>query len=580
MNGQINYALRIAYDYGKKYYKYQIVVIALWFCKIIVGSLVPFIQRDLFNSLLDLKLLNNVLYYVFLLIITYIVLAILDFYNEYKFNVLKKRVIGDTWFDMYKKIQFSDINDYRRYTSGEALSRIISDSDMYGPFISGLIPSLIVNIVRFMIVLIVLTLLHKYLTLIVLLSVFPYYVLFQAYGSNIMKSSTKERKAYSKMVGSLKEKIDGLLTIKLYSVELIFKDYLLSNIDEWFNKIKKTLRIERLYITLYSQYSNIISIIILGIGTYFYFINLVDLGTLIAFFGYMRSVYEPISNVAGTLGSISRFTPAVKRVLEVLKIGDEEIDKGHSINHINEIEFKNISFYYPENVGDYVIKNVNSRIRKDEIIALVGRSGSGKSTLSLLLVRLYKNLEGKILINARNIDEYKIKNIRQNIILLAQDPFIFDSSIKDNITLWENFNENEISKVAELCDINNIPRGLESRVGERGSSLSGGQKQRIALARTIIRKPQVLILDEATSELDSETESMILNNIKSYLTNSIIIIIAHRLSTIKSVDKIIVLENGQIVDEGSHDELLMESREYADLIKEQLIYKNDVIDSY
>ena len=317
-------------------------------------------------------------------------------------------------------------------------------------------------------------------------------------------------------------------------------------------------------------------------GFIFYSGKLINLGELelnnfFSFLAAMMLAYQPIRSLATINMTIYQGSAAAKRIFEVI---DEPIETKHDdtlpdlqIKKTN-IKFENVSFHYI-NSETKAIKNVNMEIKGGSITAFVGQSGAGKSTIINLLPRFYDPQEGKIFIDEQNIHKISLNSLRKNISLVSQDVILFDDTINANIGYADpNASENEIVKACEFAAadefIKKLPDGYKTFVGENGVRLSGGQKQRISIARAILKKSPIILLDEATSSLDADSEQIVQNAISNLTRNKTTLVIAHRLSTIHNADQIFVLKNGLIIDSGDHDHLIQNSNEYKSLYEKQL----------
>jgi len=566
-------SLREILPYSKEYIKYQFFLFVLEISIVGVNALSPFILSDLIDGLVAYRPINEIIKLIVLLFGLYGAGFLLGLFSEYGFQSLNKRVMLDTWLKIYRRLQLVDIKHIRKYTSADVLSRMSSDCEIFGGIAGGFIPSLIVNFIRLFVLSSVLLLLNVPLALIVIISMLPYYFIFRRYSSILIKTSAEEREEYTKCFEKVKENIEGIITTKIFNAEKFFRERLKQSIDNWFKKIKNVLWTRRLYIAIYSYYSSVVALIILGVGVYLSSLGLVTIGKVIAIFTFVRSVYEPISNISGNFGALAQASPAINRVLELLHLGTIKHNSKEKLNEVREILIENLSFSYDEK--NNVLKQINLKLQKGEKIAIVGKSGCGKTTLLWLIAGFYTPKGGRILINGKSLSEYNIKSLRDRIILVPQNVFIFHSTVKDNVLLGYEPSREDILYVIEDCELHRLPGDLDTVVFEQGSNLSGGQKQLIALARAYIRKPSVLLLDEALSELDSDTETRIFKKMVSRFKETIIVIVSHRLSTILQADRIVVLDNGRIVAEGTHEELLVKCPTYKKLVEDQIITSNN-----
>jgi ABC-type multidrug transport system fused ATPase/permease subunit len=301
------------------------------------------------------------------------------------------------------------------------------------------------------------------------------------------------------------------------------------------------------------------------------------LGSLIAFNSFIRYLFGPIQRLVSTNFGIQKSLASLERVYEILdkqpKIKDKK-DAKELIIKSGTIEYKNVEFRYNEK-DEFSLKNINLKIKKG-ITAIVGPSGSGKSTLIKLLLRFYEPETGEIIIDGQNIKEVKIKSLRKNISIISQEIFLFSDTILENLKFAKP--DADLEEIKNACEkagiltfIQNLPEKFNTKIGERGLKLSGGERQRIAIARAILKDAPILILDEATSQLDGITENTIKKFLIEFAMKKTIIVIAHRLSTVNFADNIILIEKGKILDEGKHEELYERNKIYRELCQTQFI---------
>jgi ATP-binding cassette, subfamily B, multidrug efflux pump len=303
------------------------------------------------------------------------------------------------------------------------------------------------------------------------------------------------------------------------------------------------------------------------------------LGMLIAFIMYIQMFFRPIRMIADRFNTLQMGIVSSNRILDLLDSKENIPDDGNfaPTELRGDVDFNNVSFAYIEN--DWVLKNINFKVRQGEVLALVGATGAGKSSVINLLNRFYEINEGEILLDGRNIRDYQLNNLRHHIAVVLQDVFLFSDSIFNNITLRnKNISIEKVKEAAELVGANTfierLPGGYDYNVMERGATLSVGQRQMISFVRAMVYDPKIIVLDEATSSVDTETEELIQSAIQKLMTGRTSIVIAHRLSTIQNANKILVLDKGEIKESGTHDELLRLDGYYAQL--HQMQYKEVV----
>ena len=306
--------------------------------------------------------------------------------------------------------------------------------------------------------------------------------------------------------------------------------------------------------------------------------NEIDISSFFSFLAAMMLAYQPVRSLATLNIGVNQGIAAAKRILPIVdnenKIADKNDDKALQLSK-GTIEFKEVSFKYNKNTQGPILKSVNLTIEGGKMTALVGHSGAGKSTIMNLIPRFYDRIDGDIIVDGSSIYKAKIKSLRKNISLVSQDTTLFDDTIKNNIAYAnQNVKEQDIFEAAKLSFaeefINKLPDRYDTIIGENGVRLSGGEKQRLSIARAMLKDSKIILLDEATSSLDAETENKIQKAINFLIKDRTTLVIAHRLSTILNSDKIYVVDNGSIVDEGKHDELIKNSKIYKNFYEKQI----------
>jgi len=484
--------------------------------------------------------------------------------RSYQLSWLGQKIIYDLRSQVYKHLQTLGLAYFDRRQTGAIMNRVTGDTASIQQFIVNGIQETIVQIFTLVIIAIILFTQDWQLALIVLLPT-PFIFYGTKYFSyRIHKVYHRIWRRRSNLSAALGGAIPGIKVVKAFTQEYHETQKFDEALDDYFNEEVRAIKYRSVFFPLISMATSIGAVLIWGYGGYRVIGPAGDLslGTLTAFIGYMWRFYQPIQSLSHLSEQFESATTAAERVFEILdhkpeldrleKVGAEEDLKG-------EIEFKNVSFYY--NVGEEVLKNINFRIRAGEMIGLVGSSGAGKSTLVNLIPRFYEVTDGEIFIDNRNIKDMDLNALRSHIGVVLQEPYLFYGSIAENIAYGRpSATMEEIIWAAKAANahkfIMNFPDGYDTIIGERGIGLSGGEKQRISIARAILKNPKILILDEATSSVDTETEKLIQEAIDRLIKNRTTIAIAHRLSTLKNADRIIVLENGEIVEEGTHDELM------------------------
>lgn len=395
-------------------------------------------------------------------------------------------------------------------------------------------------------------------------------------GKIIRKRFRTVKENFASISDRVQENISGIRVIKSYAQE----DKEAFNFEELNNRMKKSnirmTRISSILSPLTKVCFGVSFMINLIYGSSLVRSGIISLGDFVAFNGYLTMIMQPIISIGRVINIFQRGMASFKRINEILEVEPETADivsgSGSGIVY-GDIEFRNLSYAYP-NSTEQALKDISLKICRGQIIGIIGKTGSGKTTLMNLLLKLYNVEQGRIFIDSRDINELTLEALRESIGYVPQDNFLFSATIEENIRFFKDvYSDEEIEDAARVSmiydSIMEFPEKFDTLVGERGVNLSGGQKQRISIARAIIKNPEVLILDDALSAVDTKTEEEILKNLKSIMKNRTGIIIANRNSAIMHADLIIVMEHGRIIERGTHEELMENHGLYFELYKEQ-----------
>ncbi|XZH53426.1 peptidase domain-containing ABC transporter (plasmid) [Clostridium perfringens] len=404
-----------------------------------------------------------------------------------------------------------------------------------------------------------------------------YGIIVFTFKSNIEKVNRETMEGNAKLTSYLVESLNGIETIKAFNAEREVNLETEKRFIKFIKAIFKNEYINNIQVSLKSLVKGVFAIAILWIGTIQVLNGKISFGELLTFNALLVYFLNPIENIINLQPTLQTAVVAAERLSEILDLSLEKSEGEHkkiNPNSLNgKIEFKNVDFRY--GTRQLILKNINMTINKGERVALVGESGSGKTTIAKLLLNFYQCEKGEIIVNDYNLLDVNVEALRDKIAYISQETFLFNGTILENLMLGNPYLTYEeiieACKKAQIHDfINSLPLRYNTLVEENGSNFSGGQKQRLSIARAILRKPEILIMDEATSNLDSITEKAIEKTIHEFSEGMITIIIAHRLSTIMRCDNIYILEKGEIKEQGSHKELLEKQGRYYELLKEQL----------
>jgi len=473
-------------------------------------------------------------------------------------------------FTHMQKLAF---NYHDRVPTGELMARASSDASQVR-LAFAIAPLATANVLLLLILSVTLLSLSLPLGGLVLLSIPSVLWLASSFSSKAMGVSLKVKEAEARMTTEVEEQLGGIRVVKAFGNEEVAAEKVDESIKSIYDTSLDYLKLRTRFVPLFELIPMVITLLVLLLGGYLSINNYVSLGEFIAFTQYVVLLVWPLRITAWFLSEIPSSVAAGNRILELLSevplIVDNIETKNLPKDGKGSLSFKDITFKYG---NDKIFDNLTFEIEGKKTVALVGATGSGKSTLAYLLPRLYEAESGSIEIDGVDITELKLDELRSNVSLAFEESFLFSNTARENISLGsENVSQEEIENAALIARahefISQLPESYETKVGERGYGLSGGQRQRIALARAIIRKPRVLILDDALSAVDASTEEEIRNELKSVMNNMTTLIITNRVPTIELCDEVVFLENGKVKAQGTHTNLLEEVESYRALFLE------------
>ncbi|MEM3546916.1 MAG: ABC transporter ATP-binding protein [Candidatus Bathyarchaeia archaeon] len=543
----------------------------------VIDLLLPWISRDVVNNVFIGSVSNIWLYAVAILGLT-VLHGTLFFLRDYLSGLMSQKISHNMRMQLYRHLQDLSYSFFDRVDVGQIINRLTSDIDTIGNFISSSITQLLSSILMVLLVSAVLISINASMALIAISITVPFIAIIAMIFAKLVRPIFERRWIeQSKLNTAVAESISGFRIIRALGIE------------NWaftkFNSVNKQVY----NLSMYSEklatrtwpFLNLVigvaSAIVYWYGGLKFFSNEITIGDLVAFSMYLGYLVWPIMSFGFLFADYQRTSVSAGRVFEALDAEPEVKEKPDAIELPNikgHVVFENVVFGYDSNKP--VLKGVNLEVKPGEKVALVGVTGSGKSTLIKLIPRFYDPQEGRILIDGYDIKDVKIHSLRKQIGVVHQDIFLFPISIRENIAYGKpNATYEEIERAAKIARIHDfimsLPEKYNTIIGERGVTLSGGQRQRLAIARALILNPRILILDDSTSSVDSETEKEICEALKELIKDKTVFIVTQRLSTLKLADRIVVLDDGRVVEDGTHDELIARNGLYAKIYKSQII---------
>ena len=516
----------------------------------------------------------NLEYIIFLVIVYFILNFLNQIFLYFETMILQKagqRIIYKLRMEVYEHVLELSSSQLNHMPVGSLVTRVAYYTTSVSDLFTSVFVKMITNILTIVGVFGVMLYISPLLSAILLIIVVIVFVLSYIFERIIKKVFKKERNSISRLNTFLSENISGMKIIQAFNKEKDKK----SEFDFYNNELKKNRVAVTKVFAIYRPLMNFL--FYLAIASTFMFGVILGLSSseIVSFYFLLSRFFNPVQELADKLNDLQRSLTALEKLFVLLDINPEVLDEEDAIeiDHFEgKIEFRNVYFAYEND--DYILKNVSFVVNPKESVAFVGATGAGKTTILSLIVRNYEINSGEILIDDINIKHIKIKSLRKAIGQMLQDVFLFSGTIKENITLNdESFSDEEIKKVADYVNasyfIEKLPKKYEEVVIERGENFSSGERQLLSFARTVLAKPKILILDEATANIDTETESIIQQSLEKIKSIGTMLIVAHRLSTIQHCDKIFVLQDGKIIESGSHQDLLKNKGYYYKLYELQ-----------
>ena len=492
-------------------------------------------------------------------------------------SIVQYRLIRDLRNKLYSHFHYLSLSYFNKNKSGELTAVLVNDIDNMRNSLSIMFQKLFVEPINIIILMSLLFIVSTKLALIALLIIPVSGIIIFGISHSIRRRSARSQAQLAGMTSMIAETIGSMRIVKAFATKGFEINRFAKETQKYYKLMIRRDRLRFVSSPVSETFGATIAALLLWVGARdVLVIESISSEDFLRFILLLFSLFQPLKNLTNVVNELQNGLASADRVFAIMDIKSDiqDVDNAFKVKDLNSsLSFNDVSFTYGSK-DEKVLNNINFKINKGEIFALVGPSGAGKSTLVDLIPRFYDTLSGSIKIDGKDIKDLELKSLRSLMGIVTQETFLFDDTVKANISYGvENISDDEIKDASKAANahefIKKLPDGYNTIIGERGVSLSGGQKQRIAIARAIVKNPPILILDEATSSLDSESEKHVQSAIENLMSERTVFVIAHRLSTVHNANKILVLENGQIVQEGKHDDLINVDGLYKQLHKMQ-----------
>ncbi|MDY6874166.1 MAG: ABC transporter ATP-binding protein [Chloroflexota bacterium] len=568
--------MKLLLRFAKKYAWALVITIVAMLALVGAQLLIPWLIRTLIelvtNESLSPDTMNVVTRLTLIAAVTFVARGVVQFLRSYMAHIAGWGVVSDARKFVYEHLQKLSLRFYEDKQTGQLMSRVVNDTDLFERMIAHAIPDVLVNVVTFIAITAILSSLNWRLTLYSMAPI-PLVVISLIGFAKFVRPAFRNRQAeVGELNAVLNDSITGIREIKAFNRESEQLERVEVGIERYRLSLMKALKLMAIFQPFIDLSTSIGQLVIIFFGGRMALQGALPVADLVAFFLYLENFYQPIRALGTSWEQVQESLAGFDRVSELLS----EVPDVTSLKNplpIAEplkasLSLKDVSFGYDD--GGVVLQDIDLEIPASNVVALVGPTGVGKSTLVGLIPRFYDVQQGSIELNGVDIRELDVEELRKKISIVLQDVFLFHGTVRDNILFGRpDASDEEIihaAKVANAHDfIASLPQGYDTIIGERGVKLSGGQRQRISIARAVLKDSPILILDEATSSVDTETELLIQQALARLMKGRTTIIIAHRLSTVRNADKIVVLEGKNIVEQGTHDELIRQDGLYKRL---------------
>ncbi len=536
------------------------------------------LQKDVASNLFHMLLIFGLI-----VIASALIKGLFMFFMRQTIIVMSRLIEFDLKNDIFAHYQKLDLAFYKKNKTGDLMARISEDVGQVRMYVGPAIMYAISTLSLFVLIMVRMLSINVELTIYVLVPLPILAVAIYLLNSKIIRKSEAVQKQLSTISSFVQEMFSGIRVLKAYNREDFTRTAFHKEAQEYRKRNIELVKSNALFFPLIILLIGLSTLITIYVGGQKVFSGEITTGIIAEFILYVNMLTWPVASIGWVTAIVQRAAASQTRIIEFLNQKPAIENSSNQNSHIiGKIEFDNVSFTYPDS-GIVALKEVSFQVESGKSLAIVGRTGSGKSTIAALICRLYDIDSGKISIDEESIKEMNLNDLRSAIGYVPQEVFLFSETISNNIAFGlknaktDSLTFDKVTQAAKdaaiFDSIMEFPNGFETKVGERGLTLSGGQKQRISIARSIIRKPAILLFDDCLSAVDTETEETILQNLRRIMTNRTTIIISHRISSVKQCDEIIVLDHGQVSERGTHQYLLSLNGQYAEMHQKQLLDK-------
>ena len=567
-----NKSLNVFLGYSYRYKWHMIAVIILSTIASAMSAVPAWLSKKFVDDVLINQNKEMFLWIIGGIFAATVIKVVSSYYSEIASNFVTETIKREIKIDIFSHLEKLPISYFKKNKLGDTLSKLTNDTTSLGR-----IGFIIFDMFKELLTVLILTgrmFQVDYILALVSLILLPLIIrVVRKYTKKIRKYGRERQDTTGKVTAFTQETLSGIFVIKAFNNTDFVIDKYKDLTKEEFEQAYKTTKIKAKVSPINEVITTFMVLLVVLYGGYQILVTKkITSGDLISFVTALGLMHQPLKRLISKNNDLQDSLPSADRVVEIF---DEKVETdvfGEAIEFdekIQDIKFENVNYKY-EDSNEYVLKNINLNVKAGEIVAFVGKSGSGKTTLVNLLARFFNTDEGSVTVNGVNVKNIPLKIYRNKFAIVPQETFLFGGTIKENISFGKEVTDEEIITAAKMANAYNfiqedLPNKFETEVGERGALLSGGQKQRIAIARALIKNPEIMILDEATSALDSESEKLVQEALDSLMEGRTTFVIAHRLSTIVRADKIVVMENGEIKEMGTHSELIAMNGIYKNL---------------